>query len=52
MMTSYKLRTLDFFTDVAKVPKMFLKRKLALIPHFSRAARRAVRRVFQRAEEE
>ncbi len=51
MMTLYKLRTMDLFSDLDKVPKMMRKRKLTLMPHFSKAARQ-VRRVFKRAEQE
>ena len=51
MMTDYKLRSLDFFSDVDKVPKMLAKRKLPLMPHFSSSAKE-VRKVFKRAEEE
>jgi heterodisulfide reductase subunit C len=51
MMTVYKLRTRDFFSDMDKAPKMFAKRKLSLVPHFSAAAKK-VRQAFKRAEEE
>jgi heterodisulfide reductase subunit C len=51
MMTAYKVRALDFFSDVAKLPKMLAKRKLALLPHRS-AASKKVRELFKRAQEE
>jgi heterodisulfide reductase subunit C len=51
MMTAYKLRSGDFFSDVDKVPKMLAKRKLSLMPHFS-AVSKQVREIFRRAEEE
>jgi len=51
MMALYKLRSLDLFSDMDKVPKMLSKRKLALLPHFSRMTRQ-VRKVFRRAREE
>lgn len=51
MMALYKIRSLDLLSDLDKVPKMLAKRKLALLPHFSKAARE-VRRVFKRAERE
>lgn len=51
MMTDFKIRNLDFFSDVDKVPKMFAKRKLPLMPHFS-SSTKEVREVFKRAEEE
>lgn len=51
MMTAYKLRARDLFSDVDKVPTLLMKRKLSLLPHFSSGAK-AVRRVFKRAEEE
>jgi len=51
MMTLYKLLSRDFFSDMDKVPRMLRKRKLALLPHFSKSAK-DVRRVFKRAEEE
>lgn len=49
MMTAYKLRTRDLFSDVDKAPKMLKKGKLPLIPNRS-ASVRAVREVFRRAE--
>jgi len=51
MMVLYKLRSGDLFADIGKVPKMLVKGKLSLLPHFSSAARE-VRKVFERAEEE
>ena len=51
MMALYKLISRDFFSDMDKAPKMFAKRKLHLLPHFSRSAK-DVRAVFKRAEEE
>ena len=51
MMALYKLTSLDMFSDMDKVPKMFSKRKLKLLPHFSSSARE-VRKIFKRAEEE
>jgi heterodisulfide reductase subunit C2 len=51
MMTAYKLRVRDFFSDATKVPRMLVKGKLPLMPHFSAAAKK-VRRVFERAREE
>ena len=51
MMMAYKLRSRDFFSDVDKAPKMFIKGKLALLPHFPKNAGE-VREVFRRAEEE
>jgi heterodisulfide reductase subunit C len=51
MLSFYKLRTGDFFSDVEKVPQMLAKKKLAFLPSRSRAAAQ-VKKVFQRAEEE
>ncbi len=51
MMALYKLTRRDFFTDADKAPKLLAKRKLALLPHFSKSGKE-VRRIFQRAEEE
>lgn len=50
MMTAYKLRTRDLFSDVDKVPTMLKKGKLALTPH--RTCVNAVKGAFQRADEE
>ncbi|MBN1516520.1 4Fe-4S dicluster domain-containing protein [Candidatus Sumerlaeota bacterium] len=52
MMTAYKLRTRDFFSDVDKVPAMLAKRKLSFLPHHSSAAAKEVREAFKRADEE
>ena len=51
MMAAYKLRTLDLFSDVGKVPQMLAKGKLSLLPKRSGGAGE-VREVFRRAEEE
>ncbi|HNR35710.1 MAG TPA: 4Fe-4S dicluster domain-containing protein [Candidatus Hydrogenedentes bacterium] len=51
MMTLYKLLSRDFFSDMDKIPRMLQKRKLAMLPHFTRSAK-DVRKVFKRAEEE
>ena len=51
MLTFYKLRSGDLFGDVGKVPAMFFKGKLALLPNRSGAAAE-VKKVFRRAEEE
>jgi len=51
MMAAYKLRTGDLLADVGKVPRMFAKGKLALLPRRSGSAGE-VREVFRRAEEE
>lgn len=51
MMAHYKLKTGDFFSDMDKVPKMFAKRKLALLPHFSKNAKK-LRRVYEKARQE
>ena len=51
MMALYKLISRDLFSDVDKLPKMLARRKLSLLPHFSRSTKQ-VRRVFKRAEEE
>jgi heterodisulfide reductase subunit C len=51
MMAAYKLRTLDLFSDVGKVPQMLLKGKLSLLPKRSGNVKE-VREVFRRAEEE
>jgi len=50
MMVFYKLRTRDLFTDAAKAPGMFLKRKLGLLPRLWRSS--TVREVFDRARDE
>jgi heterodisulfide reductase subunit C2 len=51
MLGVYKLRSGDLFSDMNKVPQMFLKGKLALVPPRVGSAR-DVRTIFQRAEEE
>ena len=51
MMALFKLTSLDLFSDMDKMPKMLAKRKLALLPHFSRSAK-AVRKTFKRAKKE
>ena len=51
MMTAYKLRTFDLFSDVDKVPQMLAQGKLALLPNRSGSVKQ-VREVFRRAEEE
>jgi heterodisulfide reductase subunit C len=51
MLAFYKLRSGDFFSDVAKVPEMLAKGKLAILPHGSSGAKE-VRAVFRRAAEE
>jgi heterodisulfide reductase subunit C2 len=51
MMTAYKLRTGDLFSDVDKVPQMLAKGKLSLLPKRSGSAKE-VREVFRRAEDE
>lgn len=51
MMAAYKLRTGDLFSDVGKVPQMFLKGKLGVLPKRSGGAPE-VREVFRRAEAE
>ena len=51
MLMAYKLRTLDFFGDLDKAPRMFLKRKLRLFPKRSRSVGQ-VRGIFRRAQRE
>ena len=51
MLTAYKLRSRDLFSDMDKAPKMLAKKKLSLLPSRSGAVRE-VREVFDRAEEE
>jgi len=51
MMTVYKLRTFDLFSDVDKVPQMLAQGKLALLPNRSGSIQQ-VREIFRRAEEE
>jgi heterodisulfide reductase subunit C len=51
LILSYKLSTLDLFGDMDKVPKMFSRGKLRLLPKRSRSAGK-VRRIFSRAGKE
>ncbi|HYW79965.1 MAG TPA: 4Fe-4S dicluster domain-containing protein [Thermoguttaceae bacterium] len=51
MLAMYKMRCLDFFSDVGKFPKMLAKGKISLLPNRSGAAGE-VQQVFRRAEEE
>ena len=51
MLALYKIRCLDFFSDVDKFPKMLAKGKISLLPKRSGAAKE-VQQVFRRAEEE
>jgi heterodisulfide reductase subunit C len=51
MMTAYKLRSGDFFSDLDKMPKMFAKGKLSLLPKRS-GNLTELRQVFRRAEAE
>jgi heterodisulfide reductase subunit C len=51
MLTAYKLRSRDFFSDMDKAPKLLAKGKLSPLPSRSGAVRE-VREVFDRAEEE
>jgi heterodisulfide reductase subunit C len=51
MLTMYKLRSGDLFTDVGKLPQMMAKGKISLFPHRS-GNTKEVREVYKRAEEE
>ncbi len=51
MLTMYKLRSGDLFTDVGKLPQMMAKGKISLFPHRS-GKTKEVRKIFKRAEEE
>jgi heterodisulfide reductase subunit C len=51
MLTAYKLRSRDLFSDLDKAPKLLAKKKLSLLPSRS-AASSKVREVFERADEE
>ncbi len=51
MMTLYKLTSLDLFSDLDKVPKMLMKRKLSLLPHLSSGIG-PLRKIFKRADHE
>jgi heterodisulfide reductase subunit C len=47
LMGHYKLKTRDFFSDVAKFPTMLLKGKMKLVPHFA-TGRKSVSAIFDR----
>ncbi len=51
MLAAFKLRCLDFFSDVGKFPKMLAKGKISLLPNRSGASKE-VKEIFKRAEEE
>jgi heterodisulfide reductase subunit C2 len=51
MLGAYKLRSGDLFSDIDKVPQMFRKGKLALVPPHGGSGR-DVRAIFRRAEKE
>lgn len=51
MMTAYKIKSGDLFSDMDKAPKMFAKGKLSLIPHTTASAGQ-VREAFKRSEQE
>lgn len=51
MLTMYKLRSGDLFSDVGKLPQMVAKGKISFLPHRSGAVKE-VRDVYKRAEEE
>jgi heterodisulfide reductase subunit C2 len=51
MLTMYKLRSGDLFTDVGKLPQMMAKGKISFLPKRSGDVKE-VREVFRRAEEE
>lgn len=48
LMGHYKLKTRDFFSDVAKFPTMLLKGKMKLFPHFAKG-RKSVSAIFDSA---
>jgi heterodisulfide reductase subunit C len=50
MLTAYKLRCRDLFSDVDKVPQMFRKKKLSIVPR--RSSVKQVRELFRRAKKE
>jgi heterodisulfide reductase subunit C2 len=50
LMTSYKLRTRDFFSDVGKFPMMLKKRKLSILPPLVGGGRDR-KRLFKRARD-
>ena len=51
MMSAYKLRTFDLFSDMDKIPQMLAQGKLSLLPNRSGSIKE-VREIFRRAEEE
>ncbi len=51
MLTAYKFRSLDFFADLDKAPKMMAKGKLSFLPSRSESAGE-VKQIFKRAEKE
>jgi hypothetical protein len=51
MMATYKLRPVDLFSDVDKVPQMLAQGKLALLPNRSGGIKQ-LRETFRRADEE
>lgn len=51
LLLTYKLKTLDFFSDIDKAPRMLARRKLKLLPSRSPSVRE-VRRIFRRATRE
>jgi heterodisulfide reductase subunit C len=51
MLTMYKLRSGDLFSDVGKLPQMMAKGKISLFPHRS-GNTQEVREVYKRAQEE
>jgi heterodisulfide reductase subunit C len=51
MLSAYKLRSRDLFSDVDKAPKLLAKKKLSLLPSRSGAAKE-VKAIFERADEE
>jgi heterodisulfide reductase subunit C len=51
MMSAYKLRIFDLFSDMDKVPQMLAQGKLSLLPNRSGSIKE-VREIFRRAEEE
>lgn len=51
MLTAYKLRSRDIFSDIDKVPRMLAKGKLRLLPRGSGRVHE-INEIFRRAEEE
>ena len=51
MLTAYKLRSGDLFSDVLKFPQMLMKGKISLLPKRSGDAKQ-MQQLFERAEEE